>query len=446
MVKPTRVVPALVLLVVDLLIWQIVLYLTFRLRFSNQELHVSNLEAYRKLVIWFGLSLVYFFSVNGLYNRRGERWETERVRILSALSVHTISIFALAYLLGGSAFPRSVLLAAYPVQLALLSLWRYVCWRISYSSSSNEPLVVIGSAEEIEKIAAKQVDRGSRLFGVLVGNAPHPKTVPLLGSLDQIDSFPERALLLIMPSVPISERVFIMERGAASGCEVALVPDLYEIALFSANFDHYDDVPLLFVASEFKHGLLVDWMKRLFDIVVALVGLVIATPIMAVIAIMIWIDDGAPILFTQERLGQHGRIFLIRKFRTMRKDAESQTGPVLATQNDPRVTRVGRYLRKTRLDELPQLINVLVGDMSLVGPRPERPVFVKQFEEILPIYRRRRHIKPGLTGLAQTVGKYDTPPEDKLRFDLLYASSRSLYRDMVILLRTVATVLQRNAH
>src|SRR5690606_28014475 len=190
-------------------------------------------------------------------------------------------------------------------------------------------------------------------------------------------------------------------------------------------------------------------LKRLLDIVVAAASLTLAFPLMLLIAILIRLDSRGPVLYAQERVGQYGRIFMLYKLRTMRQDAEA-TGPQWAAENDPRVTRLGRFLRKTRLDEFPQLWNVLVGDMSLVGPRPEREHFINQLRNEVPLYLQRLKMKPGLTGWAQVKHHYDKNIEDvktKVLFDLWYFENMSLPLDMVILIRTVWVVLTgKGAH
>lgn len=182
--------------------------------------------------------------------------------------------------------------------------------------------------------------------------------------------------------------------------------------------------------------------RRLFDLVVASVGLVASSPIMGLAALAIWIESGRPVLYTQTRVGQHNRSFGMYKLRSMRVDSDVPTSLTLI--NDPRVTRVGRLLRRTRIDELPQLVNVLRGEMSVVGPRPERPEFVARFAAELPDYNRRHRVRPGITGLAQVKLGYSASARDKLRYDLVYADSPSLRRDLAILWGTAAVLLTRS--
>jgi len=174
--------------------------------------------------------------------------------------------------------------------------------------------------------------------------------------------------------------------------------------------------------------------KRLFDIFLASIGFILSLPLWLIIAIAIKLEDGGPIFYSQERVGKDGKIFRILKFRSMIPDAEKNTGAVWASENDPRVTKVGRILRATAMDELPQLLNILKGDMSFVGPRPERPEFVEQFIKKFPNYKKRFTVKPGLTGIAQIYGQYDTPPQHKLKYDLLYIKKQSFLLDLKLIL------------
>ncbi|HET7313003.1 TIGR03013 family XrtA/PEP-CTERM system glycosyltransferase [Salinisphaera sp.] len=198
----------------------------------------------------------------------------------------------------------------------------------------------------------------------------------------------------------------------------------------------------------FRYSAFDNVLKRLLDLVASLVLLLVLWPFMVVAAIAIKIEDGltAPVLFRQARVGLSGREYPIYKFRSMRTDAEAVTGPQWASQDDPRITRVGHIIRKLRIDELPQLWNVFIGDMSLVGPRPERPEFVKHLITILPYYRVRECVKPGVTGWAQLGYPYGASDDDangKLQLDLYYVKNRSLFLDLLILVNTIEVVLFR---
>lgn len=179
---------------------------------------------------------------------------------------------------------------------------------------------------------------------------------------------------------------------------------------------------------------------RVLDIMIGIVGLVISIPILIIFGIMIKKEDGGPIFYKQDRLGKDGKVIFIYKLRSMRVDAE-KNGAVWAEKNDPRITKVGRFIRKTRIDEIPQFLNILKGEMSIIGPRPERPTLTMEFNEKIPGFINRLVVKPGLTGYAQVNGGYDISPEDKIKDDLYYIRNRSVFLDLGILLKTVKVVL-----
>ena len=186
------------------------------------------------------------------------------------------------------------------------------------------------------------------------------------------------------------------------------------------------------------------FVKRIFDVVAVILGVVILSPLLLMAAILVKLTSRGPIIYTQVRVGKDGRHFYMYKFRTMRQDAEKESGPIWAIANDSRLTPIGGFLRKAHIDELPQLINILKGEMSLIGPRPERPTFVYEFKTKIRNYENRLAVKPGITGLAQVWHRYDETIEDvkkKLKYDLLYIKKMTLWADLSILFRTVRVVI-----
>lgn len=174
-------------------------------------------------------------------------------------------------------------------------------------------------------------------------------------------------------------------------------------------------------------------LKRLFDICLSSIGILGSSPLWILFPLAIWLEDRGPIFYLQERVGKDGRIFNALKFRSMIPDAEKHTGAIWASENDPRVTKVGKVLRATAMDELPQLWNIFKGDMSFVGPRSERPELVEKFAQKIKNYHNRFLVKPGLTGLAQVYGRYDTLPQHKLKYDLLYIKKQSFFLDLKLI-------------
>jgi exopolysaccharide biosynthesis polyprenyl glycosylphosphotransferase len=270
----------------------------------------------------------------------------------------------------------------------------------------------------------------------------------VLGSIDHLDR--------IVAEHDIEEVILALSRTAQkkvmqviSKCEdlpvnIKIEPDLYSIVLGQARTNQIYGFPLIEIQPQLMSG----WerrIKRLIDVSFALVSLLALSPLFLLTAILIKLDSSGPVFFKQKRVGRGGQIFTIYKFRTMIKDAEKYTGPVWADKKDPRITRIGWLLRRLRIDEFPQIFNVFSGDMSLVGPRPERPYFVDRLKREYPFYTRRLKVKPGITGWAQVKGKYDTTVEnvkEKLEYDLYYIENMSLRMDFRIIFFTLYVMLR----
>ncbi len=268
---------------------------------------------------------------------------------------------------------------------------------------------VLGSVERINEII-KEYDVKEIIFAL--DSNEHDKLLDLIGRCDEEVNF-------------------------------KIVPDLYDAISGLAKTNQIYGFPLIEIMPE----LMKPWekvVKRLIDILVSLIVLVVGLPLWILISILIKIDSRGPIIYKQERVGKDGKIFTLYKFRSMYENAEAMTGPTWATKNDPRVTRIGKILRKLHLDEIPQFFNVLKGDMSLIGPRPERPMFVEKLSREIPLYKRRLKVKPGITGWAQVKYKYDESIEDvkkKLQYDLFYIENMSLRMDLKIIAYTILHVL-----
>lgn len=242
--------------------------------------------------------------------------------------------------------------------------------------------------------------------------------------------------------------VDIISRLENKGIGLKIVPDLYEILSGQARTSQLYGIPLIDIMPE----LMPEWekkLKRISDVIISLFILTLTLPLNILVSIAIKLEGKGPVLFKQERIGMNNKKFKIYKFRSMYQDAEKNTGPVWSTKNDPRVTRIGKMIRQLRIDEIPQFINVLKGEMSLVGPRPEREYFVEMLSQQLPYYKRRLKVRPGITGWAQVKHKYDESIEDvkvKLRYDLFYIENMSLRMDIKILARTILVVLFGKGH
>ncbi|BCA79477.1 TIGR03013 family XrtA/PEP-CTERM system glycosyltransferase [Desulfuromonas sp. AOP6] len=270
---------------------------------------------------------------------------------------------------------------------------------------------------------------------------------PLIASVDTLLAAAEdRKVNKIVISLSERRGVFPVReilRCKLKGIEIVDAVTFYEDVTGKLMVENINPSWFIF-SGGFKLTQFMRGMKRVLDVILSLTGIILFLPFAPIIAVMIKLDSPGPVLFKQLRVGVGEKTFHLYKFRTMREDAEKNSGAVWATEDDPRITRVGRFLRKSRLDEVPQLFNVLRGDMSFVGPRPERPEFVNKLNERVPYYATRHTVKPGVTGWAQVKYPYGASEEDaleKLRYDLFYIKNYSLLLDLVIILETVKVVL-----
>ncbi|KAB2835079.1 MAG: sugar transferase [Candidatus Brocadia sp.] len=332
-------------------------------------------------------------------------------------------------------------------------------WRIGYSYLLEQPIfkrnVLIVGAGWAGKTILQEIIRakktGLRVAGFIDDNTLKQKK--------SIDGFPILGDRYTLPTVIRQNNVSLIVNAIThekhadliktlincswNGIEIVDMPTLYEQLTGKIPFKHINDMWMLHVVLS-KPKLYGKLVKPVIEIFVALMLFVLLIPPMVIIAILIKMDSGGRIFYTQERVGKDGKEFTIIKFRTMVENAESNTGAVYTSNNDPRITKIGRFLRKWRLDEIPQLLNVIKGEMSLMGPRPERHVFIKKFEEIIPFYTQRLAVRPGLTGWAQVKYRYASSieqTEEKLKYDLYYIKNMSVLLDFVVLLKTIKVVL-----
>lgn len=282
------------------------------------------------------------------------------------------------------------------------------------------------------------------------GGNPY-RDVPVLGSIKNLhEIIPRhniREVLIALDSSDHEQLLEIIRNCNSHRVGLKIMPDLYDIISGQARTNQIYGFPLI----EISPQLMPAWeeaMKRVLDVGFAFVVLALGMPLWLLIALLIKLDSPGPVLYKQERVGREGKLFKILKFRSMYQDAEKQ-GPQWANRKDPRVTRVGKILRKLHLDEIPQMWNVLKGDMSLVGPRPERPMFVEELSRQIPLYPRRLRVRPGITGWAQVKHKYDESVEDvkkKVQYDLFYIENMSLRMDFKIILSTITHMLLGKGH
>jgi exopolysaccharide biosynthesis polyprenyl glycosylphosphotransferase len=391
------------------------------------------------------VATLYFF---GFYDPpRGTGPEGAR-RLATATSLQGLALAGF-YFLTDREFPRSVLLLFVAANFLLLAGLRAVVDRLY--RPPRRRVALVGSGPAAEELAAKVQSPGAHGIEI-VGYVPAPDEAPAaavfapcLGTVDDLPALLAEGrvddIILAAGTRPWQTRLLdrLSTVRPASG-NVLLLPGPVESLIGRMRYRWVDDVPLIEVVRQSEWRLRRP-VKRLVDLLGAALLLLPGSLAIALAAAATGLSSPGPVFYRQVRIGRGGRPFTLWKLRTMRPDAERDTGEVLATAGDPRLTPVGAVLRRLRLDELPQLVNVLGGSMSLVGPRPERPGFVERYLAEVPGYAERFAVPPGLTGLAQVNGDYRSSPENKLRYDLAYIANWSPWLDLAILLRTVKIVL-----
>jgi sugar transferase (PEP-CTERM system associated) len=380
------------------------------------------------------------------------------VRLLQALGATSLILAVIYFWLPASVIGRGVFLYAVVLIISLILTWRLVFSWLTAHAAPRERLLLVGtnpaSVELARELAERRQELGVDIVGFVdpdpsSGGAPglHPGIV---GTIDDIPSLVQRlhvdrvvvGLSEARGRLPMGRLLDIRLQNGVAFDHLASVYEEYTGKIAVENLR-----PSWFIFSEgFRKTRASMAVKRAFDLVLSLAGLVVGLPVMLVVALLVRVTSRGPVFYHQERVGLNGRTFSVHKFRSMRIDAEAVSGPVWSAKHDERVTPIGRFLRRARLDELPQLWNVLGGEMSFVGPRPERPVFVDELTAKIPFYGQRHVLKPGLTGWAQVRYTYGASVEnaiEKLQYDLYYIKNLSLALDLVIVLETVKTVLLR---
>jgi sugar transferase (PEP-CTERM system associated) len=380
-------------------------------------------------------------------------------RELFARTFHSLAAASLILALVYSVLPDfgvgpGVVVAAAFVVMATIPGWRVIFETLVRRVSPRERLVIVGTNAAAVGLATELTELryslGLEIVGfVTAGSARAPHQVHVLGDIADI------------PAIIREHHVDRVVVSLADARGNLPMDDLLEMKMRGVTFDYLASVYERYTGKIAVENLRPSWLifsagfrarprllvvKRLLDIVVALVGLVVSAPLLLLVAVAVKASSDGPVLYHQRRVGERGRVFTLHKFRSMRVDAEASSGAVWSRQGDTRTTTVGRFLRTMRLDELPQFWNVLRGDMSLVGPRPERPEFIEQLTRQIPYYGQRHVVKPGLTGWAQVRYDYGSSVEDsmeKLQYDLFYIKNMSLTMDLLIALITVKTIVSR---
>ena len=398
------------------------------------------------LVVWGGA-----FRWFGLYRPRrlGSRL-SEWVDVAKASTLGVLVLIAvMTFAFPRTEYSRVVIVYFWGLSIAAVSLWRAVfreALRVARRRGVNQRrAVLVGGGEPAMEILAalqRRPDVGVRVLG-LVGDKEGDGTaaVPFLGRFEDLravlDGQDVDVVIVALPHADYTRVGDVLRDIGDDPVAIHLVPDVFSLASLRGGIEEFEGVPLIYLRESPLHG----WnrvLKRAFDLVVGGAAFLVFLPVMVAIALAIRLASPGSVLLRQVRMGLDGREFEMLKFRSMRADAEAETGPVWAHLDDPRRTRLGGVLRRFSLDELPQLVNVLRGEMSLVGPRPERPVFVEEFRRNVPGYMLRHKVKAGMTGWAQINGwRGNTSLEKRIEYDLYYIERWSPAFDVQILIQTL---------
>ncbi len=441
-------------IVVDAVLVNVGFVLAFLIRFGGR-LPAFNFEAY--LILAPVLTALYLGGawIYGLYDpeRADNSWAVAR-GVFAAVTVGTLLTAAVAFF--GSthtaSFARSTILLAWVIDLVLLAGWRLAFLRLAHVRWPEQRVLIVGTdrlSVELAHTVAQRDRWGWTVAGLIDPTTDPGGVIPasaggfaVLGGVHDVAAIAGKVQanrVIIVNPIALREVVESLVLADGASVRVDVVPELYEI--FIGTVDAIvGDVPLM----EISHTSVPRYYaaaKRAIDVLGALVALIASSPILLASAAAIAVTEGIPVFYSQERVGRNMKPFRIHKLRTMVKDAEKDLGPMIALENDARITAAGRFLRKFRIDEVPQLVNIIKGEMSFVGPRPERPYFVEQYVAEVPGYSERFNVRPGVTGLAQVSGSYATTPERKLKYDLIYMYHQTLAMDVQIVAETLRVVL-----
>lgn len=445
----------LILLVIEAVLFYFCGYAAILLRFGDQAPVVMS-EEHGGLKIFVAMMVVLGgFYLFDLYDSRMIHGRSILIlRILQSLGVSAIALSLVFYSIPGMRLGRGVFAIALGLMVTVMTSWRLLVTWMFVHPRLAERILILGADATAINLAREVLHRREDGYDVIgfVGDDPeivgrslfNPSVIGVMSDLEEIvqEHRPDRIIVAMTDRRGRLPLDLLLKLKVRDEVAVEEYSRFYERLTRKISTDRLQPGQLIFSESG-------RWMRyyrrarRLGDSMIALIGLILGAPFMLLIAAAIRLESHGPVFYTQERVGHHGKLFKIIKFRSMRQDAEKQ-GPVWAGKNDPRVTRVGRLIRKLRVDELPQFINILRGEMSVIGPRPERPSFVKELEEIIPYYSERHLVKPGLTGWAQVSYPYGACIEDaieKHQYDLYYIKNQSPLLDALILLETARVVL-----
>jgi exopolysaccharide biosynthesis polyprenyl glycosylphosphotransferase len=464
--RPTRrdadLIQPTVFLLVDLVAIESAFLFSYWLRFYSglmpAPLGIPPLSPYlwtsvALLVVWAGI----FYAIGSYDPVRSKSMEDDLDRIIRGVTLGSLIMLSLAFFIRSLSYSRLLFLLFAVTSVVILAFGRMIArralrrWQRRGQTAMN--VLFVGSSpmrQRLEQTFAETPGLGLIAVGRILDSGEDPQqgdgeSEPL-GTIEDLERIIDQhrvdLVLITLPFDQLSRVARIAERIGERNVDVQFVPDMQRLHVTRMRLREIAGIPFISVRDKGLTGM-DRIIKRAFDLVVTVPLLVLLSPVLLGIALLVRISSPGPVLYRQSRLGRDNRAFDMLKFRTMRVDAESESGPVWTVENDPRRTAIGSFLRRFSLDELPQLLNVIRGQMSLVGPRPEREIFAEQFHEEVPRYLERHRVRSGITGWAQVHGlRGNTPIEVRTLYDLYYVENWSVALDLRILLMTVIHVLR----
>ena len=406
-------------------------YLIFYLKtYFGRPYTAPNFQALRIIIPWILISFIILYFVYRINQLMEVDFYEIFLGIVFSGTILALLTLAFSFFFRAFAFPRSAIIYSFLTQVIFLTGFNFIIYHLYIKLITPINLLFLTYDSQDKYLNYFQQAAGNR-FKI---QKFETKSKPFEEIEEKVNNF---GFILIDNKIDTEIKEKILIKTITNEKKVYVVPGIYELLLLNTNTHFIGEFPIL-ETNSLGPAWFEEFIKRTLDITTAIIALVFFSPLILIVSLLIVFESNLPIFFLQERAGAKGKVFKTIKFRTMIKDAEKYTGPVLSNENDPRITRIGKFLRKTGIDEIPQFINVLKGEMSVVGPRPERPEIISEIKKIIPEYDLRLNVKPGITGFAQLTGKYDTPFDKKLAMDMLYAKQKfTIVADLFVMLNTL---------
>lgn len=451
------------LVLTDLLMACLAFFFGYHLRLQSEYENILPFTAYWGIMVTHALVMVMVFFFYRLYHRARFLSALDQFyTIFGAASVGSLIAIAISTIFFKNQldYPRLMMIYTWLLTIIFTTVGRALQSRFQLRLQARrwgEENILIVGAGEIGRMVLQKIQRTPGLGYQVAGFVDDDLTMteiqglPILGNTPALPELIERyhihEVIIAMPEASHQQLLKIISKCDRAKVAIKVFPDVFQIMASEISIGDLGGLPLLTVRDIALRGWRLT-LKRMVDVAGSALALVFFSPVMMLIAMLIKLDSAGAVFFSQERMGLDGRQFMMLKFRSMRSNAEAQTGAVWTTEDDNRRTRLGTFLRKFSIDEFPQFINVLLGEMSLVGPRPERPVFVEEFKKTIPRYMDRHREKAGMTGWAQVNGlRGNTSIAERTKYDLWYIENWSLALDFRIMLRTVVSIFNdRNAY